>query len=104
MSDGQDVKCIAYMSVYGKNRVFRLPGNCKLGDSVPIARISGDPSNGDLTATFEQNKYPSCSPTLELADASVECIVTDNETSEDGELLEDSACENDEAITNRRSV
>ena len=56
VSDGQDVKCIADMSVYSKNTVFRLPGNCKLGDSVPIARISCDPSNDDLTASFEQNK------------------------------------------------
>ena len=48
--------CILDLSVYTKNRVFRLPGNCKLGDSVPIARISGDPSNDDLTASFEQNK------------------------------------------------
>ena len=41
-------------NVYTKNRSFRLPLNSKVGESVPLVRVSGDPFAADfcLTASF----------------------------------------------------
>ena len=45
-------KSMIDLTVYSRNRHFRLPHCCKLGTNTPLLRISGDPLMDDLSQEF----------------------------------------------------
>jgi len=55
-------KCIVDLSVYSKNRTFRLPYNMKRGTTVPLLRLSKDPFDDDFTGEYKDEKMDDVLP------------------------------------------
>ena len=55
-------KCIVDLSVYSKNRTFRLPYNMKRGTIVPLLRLSNDPFDNDFTGEYKDENMEDVLP------------------------------------------